>query len=151
MIRDGKFPLVGNGRNRRSMAYTETLADGLVRAALAEAARGQTYWMADRRPYTMLEIVETVEGLLRTEFGQRCRGRYPRLPGFIGDAARIIDAATQRLGFYSPEIHVLSEMNLAIACSIDKASRELGYAPSIELEEGMRRSLNWLFEARGGL
>jgi len=38
---------------------------------------------------------------------------------------------------------VLSEMNKNIACSVEKAEQELGYAPAIELEEGMRRSLAW--------
>jgi nucleoside-diphosphate-sugar epimerase len=47
------------------------------------------------------------------------------------------------MGLYHQKIHVLSEMNKTIACSIDKARRELGYAPVVELEEGMRRSLAW--------
>ncbi len=49
----------------------------------------------------------------------------------------------QRLGLYQQKIHVLSEMNKNIACSVEKAQRELGYAPTVELEEGMRRSLAW--------
>ena len=46
------------------------------------------------------------------------------------------------------KIHVLSEMNKTIACSIEKAGRELGYDPQIELEEGMRRSLAEMYPAR---
>ena len=49
----------------------------------------------------------------------------------------------QTLGFYQQKVHVLSEMNKNIACSIDKARQVLGYEPAIELEEGMRRSLAW--------
>jgi nucleoside-diphosphate-sugar epimerase len=37
-------------------------------------------------------------------------------------------------------------MNKTIACSVDKAHRELGYAPQVELEEGMRRSLAWCLQ-----
>ena len=47
------------------------------------------------------------------------------------------------MGFYHQKIHVLSEMNKTIACSIEKAQRELGYNPPVALEEGMRRSLAW--------
>ena len=43
----------------------------------------------------------------------------------------------------SSEIHVLSEMNKTIACSVDKARDELGYRPGVELREGMRRSVEW--------
>ena len=42
-------------------------------------------------------------------------------------------------------------MNKTIACSIAKAQRELNYNPTIALEEGMRRSLKWIFENYGGL
>jgi nucleoside-diphosphate-sugar epimerase len=41
-------------------------------------------------------------------------------------------------------------MNKTIACSIAKAERELGYRPTVALEEGMRRSLAWV-RTRGGL
>ena len=30
-----------------------------------------------------------------------------------------------------------------IACSIEKAKLELGYAPEISLREGMKRSIEW--------
>ena len=34
-------------------------------------------------------------------------------------------------------------MNKTIACTIEKAQKELGYVPAVGLEEGMRRSLAW--------
>jgi nucleoside-diphosphate-sugar epimerase len=37
-------------------------------------------------------------------------------------------------------------MNKTIACSVDKAERELGYRPGVELREGMRRSIAWCLE-----
>lgn len=151
MIREGRFPIVGSGENRRSMAYTETLADGLLRAARLPQAAGQTYWMADARPYPMREIVATVARLLETEFGLRCAGRPPRVPGLVADTARLADRMLQAAGVYVQEVHVLSEMNLTIACSIDKARRELGFEPAVDLEEGMRRSLRWVFETYGKL
>jgi nucleoside-diphosphate-sugar epimerase len=42
-------------------------------------------------------------------------------------------------------------MNKTIACSIEKAKAELGYRPAVALEEGMRRSLRWVWETQGGL
>jgi nucleoside-diphosphate-sugar epimerase len=38
---------------------------------------------------------------------------------------------------------VLGEMNHTIACDISVSRRELGYDPSVELYEGMRRSIRW--------
>lgn len=151
MIRDGKAPIVGGGDNRRSMAYIDNLAQGMLLAAVVPAAAGQTYWIADERPYAMNEIVDTVEGLLETEFGQTCRHKRMRLPGVASGVAWLLDWTIQGLGFYHQKFHVLSEMNKTIACSIAKAQAELGYSPTVGLEEGMRRSLRWIFDRQGGL
>lgn len=141
MIRDGKGPVVGSGNNRRSMAYIDNLCQGLLLAATVDRAAGETYWIADERPYTMNEILDTVERLLESEFGFRCAHRRMRLPGFAAEVARAVDATLQSVGLYHQKIHVLSEMNKTIACSVEKAKRELGYRPAVALEEGMRRSI----------
>jgi nucleoside-diphosphate-sugar epimerase len=148
MIRDGKAPIVGGGENRRSMAYLDNLCQGLLLAGMTPAANGKAYWIADRRAYTMNEIVGTVERLLETEFGQRCTHKRLRLPGLASGVAGAVDALLQSFGFYHQKIHVLSEMNKTIACSIALAERELGYAPAVDLEEGMRRSLRWCADQR---
>src|SRR5512142_3088880 len=72
MIRDGKAPIVGSGENLRSMGYIDNLCQGLMLAANVERAKGQTYWLAAKRPYSMNEVIDTVERLLETEFGQKC-------------------------------------------------------------------------------
>ncbi len=143
MIRDGKAPIVGSGENLRSMSYLGNLSQGLLLAAMVEKANGKTYWIADRRPYSMNEIIDTVERLLETEFGQKCAHKRMRLPGFASEIAFVADASLQALGLYHQKIHVLSEMNKTIACSVSLAEKELGYRPAVSLEEGMRRSLAW--------
>jgi nucleoside-diphosphate-sugar epimerase len=151
MIRDGRAPLVGDGSWCRSMTYVDNLCQGLLLAAASERASGETYWIADARPYSMREVIDVVEHLLESEFDQRCAHGRIRLPGIASDVARAADWTLQRLGLYSQKIHVLSEMNLAIACSIQKAQDELGYEPHIALEEGMRRSLAYVLDTQGEL
>lgn len=146
MIRTGKVPVVGSGNNLRSMVYTDNLCAGMLLAGFVEKARGEIYWIADRRPYSMKEIVDTVERLLEQEFKVTVAHKRVRLPDFVSDVAMLADATLQRLGLYNQKIHVLSEMNKTIACSITKAEQELGYQPKIALEEGMRRSLAWCME-----
>ena len=128
------------------MAYMDNLCQLLLPSSAVERAAGQTYWIADRRPYSMNEIVDTVERLLENEFGQPCAHRRLRLPGLVSKMAFLADTLLQAAGWYHQKIHVLSEMNKTIACSIARAERELGYAPTVALEEGMRRSLRWCAE-----
>lgn len=146
MIREGKMPIFGNGLNRRSMAYTDSLALGLVLAAVKSGTAGEIFWIADKRPYPMEEIISTVADVLKNDFGKSIATAAPRLPGIIPDVARVADAALQGAGLYHQKIHVLSEMNQTIACSIAKAERVLGYRPLVELREGMRRSIQWCLE-----
>ena len=118
----------------------------MILAGITPAAKGETYWIADERPYTMNEVVDTVENLLETEFNQICRHTRLKLPSFVSEIALLVDGSLQAIGVYQQKIHVLSEMNKTIACSIVKARRELNYQPTIDLEEGMRRSLRWMFD-----
>ena len=60
--------------------------------------------------------------------------------------ADAVDGCLQGVGLYEQKIHVLGEMNKTIACSIDRARRELGYEPQVSLREGMRASVRWCIE-----
>ncbi len=146
MIRAGKAPIVGDGENLRSMGYVDNLAQGLLLGATRANAAGQTYWIADKKPYSMNEIVDTIERLLEQEFHIPVAHKRMRLPGFAAEIALLADASLQAAGLYHQKIHVLSEMNKTISCSIAKAERDLGYKPLIALEEGMRRSIQWCLE-----
>ncbi len=146
MIKNGKAPIVGSGNNLRSMAFIDNLCEGLLLAACVERAAGQTYWIADRRPYSMNEIIDTVERLLEQEFHLPVAHKRMRLPSAASEVAFLADNLLQSLGVYNQKIHVLSEMNKTIACTIAKAESELGYNPKVSLEEGMRRSLRFCME-----
>ena len=146
MIKNGKAPIVGSGEARRSMSYVDNTSLGLLLGAAADEAAGETYWIADERPYSMNEIVDTVEDLLEKDFGMEVAHDRMKLPSAASEVALAVDAAIQRTGLYQQKVHVLSEMNKTIACSVDKARRELGYRPSIALREGMRRSIEWCLE-----
>ena len=141
MIRKGKAPIVGSGENRRSMVYIENLVQGLVLAAVIDKAIGNTYWIADERSYTMNEVVDTIEAVLEGEFGQECDHGRLRLPGWISTFAERTAALIQWFGYYHQKIHVLSEMNKTIACTVSQAQKELGYFPEYSLKKGIQISL----------
>ncbi|WP_426441040.1 NAD-dependent epimerase/dehydratase family protein [Bradyrhizobium genosp. P] len=142
MVRNGKFPIVGSGRNRRSMGYTGNLAQGILLATAHKNAAGEIFWLADETSYTMNEIVETVGRVLHEDFGMTVKPNGVRLPSIVAEVATMVDATLQYAGIYHQKIHVLSEMNKTIACDITKAAKVLGYAPKISLREGMRLSVD---------
>lgn len=146
MIKSGKVPIVGDGENLRSMAYVDNICQGLLLCDLVEAARGKTYWIADERPYTMNEVVDTIEKVMEQDFDIKCAHKRMRLPGIASEVAYVVDHMIQSAGLYHQKFHVLSEMNKNIACSVELAKKELGYLPKVALEEGMRRSIQWVLD-----
>ncbi|MEJ7583527.1 MAG: NAD-dependent epimerase/dehydratase family protein [Acidimicrobiales bacterium] len=144
-VRRGRFPLLGNGTNRRSMVYTGNLVQGLLRAEATEAAAGRSYWIADSEPYTMNEVLSTVRRALAAE-GLPVSSRQLRLPAAAGIAAEGLDRLLQSRGRYVQALHVLGELKDTIACDVGRARAELGYDPSVDLEAGMRASIRWCLE-----
>jgi nucleoside-diphosphate-sugar epimerase len=145
LVRTGRFPVIGDGCQRRSMVYVDNLVQGIVEAELTPTPPGRAWWIADARAYEVNEIVATV-GRVLAEAGLDVRPNRARLPAIAGRLAERADALVQRTGRYVQPLHVLGEMDKTIACDISAARAELGYHPEIELEEGMRRSVRWCLE-----
>ena len=137
MIKEGKVPLFGDGQNLRSMSYLDNTIQGMELALTKKKANGNIYWITDEKPYTTIEIYETIADILGVPL------RVRKIPGFFADIAEIMDKVIQALGFYEINIHVAGEMNKNIACSIEKAKKELGYKPRISLRKGMEISIDW--------
>jgi nucleoside-diphosphate-sugar epimerase len=142
MVRTGRFPVIGDGGQRRSMVHVDNLVQGIVRAELTATPSGRGWWIADAEPYEVNEIVATVGRALEAE-GFTVAPNRTRLPAIAGRVAERVDAVVQRTGRYIQPVHVLGEMDKTIACDIAAARAELGYEPTVALEAGMRQSIRW--------
>lgn len=141
-VRRGRFPLVGDGTNRRSMVFTGNLVHGILRAEVAPAAPGREYWIADPEPYAMTDVLATVRQAFEAE-GLPVSGGQPRLPRLAGVVAERVDRVVQGTGRYVQAVHVLGELKDTIACDVSRARAEIGYDPPTTLLEGMRESIRW--------
>ena len=144
-VRRGMFPMPGPGTNRRSLAYTGNLVEGLLCAERAARAPGRAYWIADAEPYELREVIQGVRDALAAE-GLAVSNRQPHLPAVAGVGAAALDAFLQGRGVYVQELHVLGELKDTIACDISRARTELGYEPKTGLVDGMRASIRWCLE-----
>ena len=145
MVKTGRFPVLGDGGQRRSMTYIDNLVQGIVRAELTPTDPGLAWWIADAEPYTVREIVDTVGRALTAEGFDVARNRV-RLPEVAGSVAERIDTVLQGRGRYHQQFHVLGEMNKTIAVDVSAARRDLGYDPQVALYDGMRASIRWCIE-----
>jgi nucleoside-diphosphate-sugar epimerase len=144
-VRRGRFPILGDGTQRRSMVYAGNLVHGLLCAEASPAAPGRAWWIADPEPYELREILETVRGALEAE-GVPVSGTLRHVPRALGTVAERLDGLLQSNGRYLQALHVLGELKDTIACDVTAAQRELGYDPQVSLFEGMRSSIRWCLE-----
>ena len=144
-VRKGRFPLIGDGTQQRSMVFTEHLVQGLLRAEATPEASGRAYWIADAEPYELRVVLSTVRAALAAE-GLPVSGGQPRLPRLLGVFAEKADGFLQGRGKYVQPLHVLGELKDTIACDISRARDELGYDPTTSLLDGMRASIRYCLD-----
>jgi nucleoside-diphosphate-sugar epimerase len=143
MIAEGNPLMFGDGANLRSMTYIPKLVEALqlVREQ-SSTAKGETYWVADEKPYTTNHIYETIARLLGVADDYSPR----RIPKPASQVLEVADKVFAKLGVYEQNVHVGGEMSRTIACDVTKAKEELGYEPTTDLEPGMRESIEWARE-----
>jgi len=142
-VRKGRFPLVGDGTQQRSMIFTGNLVDACLCAERAPDVSGRAYWVADAEPYELRDVLGAIREALAAE-GLAVAGRtVPALPRVGAEVATRLDAALQAIDRYVQPLHVLGELKDTIACDISGARRDLGYEPRVAIVEGMRRAIRW--------
>ncbi|CAN5840402.1 NAD(P)-dependent oxidoreductase [soil metagenome] len=145
-VRRGRFPLVGDGRQQRSMVYTGNLVAACRLAEVAEAAPGRAYWIADAEPYELSAVFDGVREALAAEGLAVASRRLPAIPAPLAALAARADAVLQGADRYVAPLHVLGELRDTIACDISRARVELGYEPAVGLVEGMRTAIRWCLQ-----
>ena len=135
MVRAGRVPVFGDGLALRSMTSVDDAARVLAQCLDDPAAAGETFWIADDRPYTTLETLEGMAAAVEVTL------RVRRLPLAAARACEALDLALESLGGYSMSLHLAGESTHDIGCTIEKARRLLGFQPRNDLAAGFREGL----------
>ena len=112
MVRTGRFPIVGDGRQRRSMVYVDNLVDGVVRAELRRVPAG-TRLVDRRRP------------AVRGQRDRRHRRRGPRAEGstWHGGNSRLPALAGRIAAAPTPRSSAATATSSSCTCSARWARR----------------------------
>mgnify|MGYP000156107118 CR=1 FL=1 len=141
MIMNGTVPVVGSGNNLRSKAHVKNIVQGIILSASKSISKGKIYWIADENPYSYNEIISSIREILKNDLKLNVKNSSIKIPYIFGQIAQLADYIIQSVGFYNQKIHVMSELNKNIACSIDLAKKELNYNPKLNLKSGLRNLL----------
>jgi nucleoside-diphosphate-sugar epimerase len=142
MVRSGRFPVPGSGRQQRSVVHVDNLVQGVALAERVQGVGGAAFWIADPEPLALAAIVATVQDAMAAEDVPVRRG-HVRLPALASAAAERADAALQARGRYVQELHVMGELRHSIVCDVRVSQHVLGYAPQVGLLDGTREAVRW--------
>ena len=134
-INSGAFAMIGNGKNKKSMAYVENLAAFLVKCIESDE-KYAVYNYVDTPDFTMNELVSLVRGKLR---GKSSVGI--RIPKFIGLMAGYTADVLAKLGFKLP-ISSIRVKKFCASSEFSSAKDNLdGFEAPHTLQEGLDRTL----------
>jgi dihydroflavonol-4-reductase len=139
-----RFVVLGGGRIFYHLTYIDDLVEGFRLCGEVPAAAGRTYILAGGEVTTLNDLV----GLIAREAGvQPPRMHLPVWPFWVAGAA--CEAICRPFGIEPPLYRRRVDFfTKSRAFRIDRARRELGFAPAVGLREGIGRTLSWYKEQR---
>lgn len=144
-MKDGKGVIIGRGDNALPFCYVTDVVQGFLLAAYHENAPGNVYNITNDQPLTQLEMFNAIADAVG---GVRPTRHLPYLPIYYGSivAERVVARVTRT----KPIVTQLGAMMFGSdnRHSVEKARRELGYEPKVDLRTGISLAAEW-FNAGG--
>ncbi|MDB4517046.1 NAD-dependent epimerase/dehydratase family protein, partial [Crocinitomicaceae bacterium] len=141
-VNKGMFPMFGNGKTLYHPLYIDHLVDAHVLAQEPGKGVGEAYLIADEEYIEIETLVQKTAAALKVDV---------KIPHFPVTPVIIVGHICEKLCKpfkITPPIFPrrVDWYRQNRAFSIDKAKRDLGYAPHISIDEGLRRTAAWYRE-----
>lgn len=139
---DRRFiPLMRGGRALIDMTYVDNAIDAMVLAAGAPGRyRGRAYNISNGQPIALHTLIDT----LFEQIGQPSHC-LPMLYPLMDVAVRAMEWRGRHFDFKPPWLtrFDIGQLGHSMTLNIDRARKELGYAPRIPIAEGIARFARW--------
>ena len=138
-IARGRFPMLGQGDAFYHLTYIDDLVEGFRLCGEVPAAAGRTYLLAGPSFTTLNELAET----MARELGVAPpRWRLPVWPFWTAGLLCEMICVPLRIEppLYRRRVDFYTKSR---AFDTTRARQELGFAPKVELAEGIRRTIGW--------
>ncbi|HZZ83325.1 MAG TPA: NAD-dependent epimerase/dehydratase family protein [Anaeromyxobacteraceae bacterium] len=143
-LRAGKVIVIGPGTNAMPFVYVTDVVEGLILAATRDGAVGEAYNLSHDAPLTQEQLWRAV--------AEDVGAPPPRLHVPYGALHAIAFVAEQAVRVRPRRQPLVTRLGVELfGCdnrhSIEKARRELGYAPRVGVREGVRLAASWYLRA----
>jgi len=143
-IKKGLLALIGSKEKYLSLVHVRDLVGGMLLAATSEKAKEQTYFLGSvPAEYGYSQLSQAIADTL---------GKKPFKIHLPHALVYVAGAVAQFFGKFSskpPTLHIEKAKEMSCeswSCSSEKAIQDIGYQPSVTLEEGLRETVNWYRE-----
>jgi 2-alkyl-3-oxoalkanoate reductase len=138
-VAKGTFPMFGNGKTYYHPLYIDNLIDALLLAMENGRGNGEAYLIADERYLEIEDLVRRVARALEVDV------KIPHLPVWpVVAAGHVCEKVCKPFGITPPLFpRRVDWYRQNRAFKIDKARQDLGYAPKVDIDEGLRRTAEW--------
>jgi nucleoside-diphosphate-sugar epimerase len=144
-MKNNKGIIIGRGNNALPFCYVTDVVQGFLLAAYHQNAPGNVYNITNDQPLTQQEMFNAIADAVG---GTRPRLHLPYLPIYYG--AIVAEKVVARVTRTKPVVTQLGAMMFGSdnRHSVEKARRELGFEPKVDLREGIKLAAEW-FNAGG--
>ena len=141
MIQRGKMVMIGSGCNHIPLIYVRDVAQGILLASEEAQALSRAYILVNDEPVTQHGYLAAIAAELGVPPPRR---HIPyRLALTLGTAAETVGRLGQRTSPPPVMRYGVQMLGGENRFDISRARHELGFAPQINLAEGVRRSVAW--------
>jgi nucleoside-diphosphate-sugar epimerase len=142
-IARGRYAIVGSGRTLYHPVFIDDLVDGFLLALERPEAVGESFLVCGPSYVSQLELAALIA---RHTGGRVLPFRIPARP--VQWAGGLVEAICVPLGL-DPPLHRrrVDFWTKSRAFTIEKARRLLGYAPKVDVDQGIARTAAWYREA----
>ena len=140
-IEQRKMMMVGSGGNHVPLIYVRDVARGVLLASQVEEAEGRSYVLVNDEPVTQRDFITAIAQELGAPAPTR---QIPYKPAvWIGAVAEQVGHIARRRQPPPVMRYGMQLLGGENRFSIARARSELGFAPLVDLAEGVRRSVEW--------
>jgi nucleoside-diphosphate-sugar epimerase len=139
MVSKGRFLMFGDGRVHYHPAYIDNLVDAFELAAASSKGDGEAYLIGDEKYYTLNELVSAIAEALSVDLSIRHLPFWP-----LWSTALACEMAYKPFRVDPPLFRRRVDwFRQNRAFNIQKAKKELGYQPKVDLKEGLAKTAQW--------
>jgi hypothetical protein len=134
MAKAGSFAWIDGGQNRTSTTHVDNLVHALL-LALNHGKPGRAYFVADEGVRTIRDFLTDLAATQGVDLGEKSVPSWLARP-----LSTVVETAWRTLGFTSTPpmtafaVHMMSR---EVTVNTERAKRELGYAPVIDVLQGL--------------